>query len=624
MQKYKQIIEIVPDKCSNCLTCIRDCPVRAIIIKDNQQYPEVLVNRCIGCGTCITSCNSGAIRYIGSKEEIKKILKEEDIVVAISDTTISSEFPDITDYRKYVGMLRSLGFRYVFDSAFPVDLVAQKYLELWGEFKGKNYISANCPAIVNYIEKYQTEMIENLAPIVSPYIAAARMVHKILGNNIKVVYIGPCIAISNEILKYDNESKIDFILTFKELRELFTEFNISESILEYSDFDGYAGYKGYLYPISNGIIQAANLSEDLLKGDIITVEGKDKSISAINEFKDNIENINSHLNIFYDQGCLNGPGCSKHDDLNLKQSLVKKYASKHFRLLDMKLWEKGIKEFSDLDLTPVFIADDQRLPDPPEEKVQGILKLLTKDDPKNESNCKSCGFDSCRDLAIAVAQGLSKTDMCISFVLRNRNEFIKTLKAANEKLTIMQKSLEESEAQNRKEKEKALEAHDIINSMVQKLRAGIIIMDKNMKVILSNQALVEMLGDEVKAIDEVIPGLVGADVKSLLPYQIYNLFSYVMQSGENILSRDVNFNEKLLNISVYSIRKGKITGAIIRDMLLPEVQKEEIINRVTEVIDKNLEMVQKIGFLLGESAAETEKMLNSIIEFQKTGKKLKS
>jgi hypothetical protein len=126
------------------------------------------------------------------------------------------------------------------------------------------------------------------------------------------------------------------------------------------------------------------------------------------------------------------------------------------------------------------------------------------------------------------------------------------------------------------------------------------------------------LGEEADAINEIIPGLVGADLKTLLPFNVYNLFNHVFSTHENILDRDIHINEKLLNLSVFTIRKNKIVGAVFRDMYAPEVRKEEVIKRVTEVIDKNLAMVQKIGFLLGEGASETEQMLNSIIELYKT------
>jgi hypothetical protein len=96
------------------------------------------------------------------------------------------------------------------------------------------------------------------------------------------------------------------------------------------------------------------------------------------------------------------------------------------------------------------------------------------------------------------------------------------------------------------------------------------------------------------------------------------MFTFVLKEDEPVLSKDVHFEEKMLNISIFPIRKNKVCGAIIRDLYSPEVQGEEVTSRVSEVIEKNLEMVQKIGFLLGEGASETEQMLNSIIESYKS------
>jgi hypothetical protein len=131
-----------------------------------------------------------------------------------------------------------------------------------------------------------------------------------------------------------------------------------------------------------------------------------------------------------------------------------------------------------------------------------------------------------------------------------------------------------------------------------------------------------MLGEDAAEINEVIPGLAGADLKTLLPYGLYNLFTYVLTHNESITNRDIAHEGKILNVSVFSIEKGKIVGAVIRDMSAPEVQKEEVVKRLTEVIDKNLSLVQQIGFIMGEGAAETERMLNSIIESYKQKQKL--
>jgi sensor histidine kinase regulating citrate/malate metabolism len=157
--------------------------------------------------------------------------------------------------------------------------------------------------------------------------------------------------------------------------------------------------------------------------------------------------------------------------------------------------------------------------------------------------------------------------------------------------------------------------------MLQKLPAGVLIIDKNLKIIQANQSFINTLGDEVKEINEVIPGLVGADIKTLLPYTFHNIVSFVLNTNEEVINRDIQYEDRLLNVSVFPIKRNKIAGAILRDLFIPEVRKEEIVARVTDAIDKNLEMVQQIGFLLGEGASETERMLNSIIQTYKDKKK---
>jgi hypothetical protein len=153
--------------------------------------------------------------------------------------------------------------------------------------------------------------------------------------------------------------------------------------------------------------------------------------------------------------------------------------------------------------------------------------------------------------------------------------------------------------------------------MLEKLPSAVVIVDSNLKILHSNHSFINIIGEDAMAISEIIPGLSGADIKTLVPFNIYNMFSYVLKENEPVVSKDVYFEDSMLNISIFPIRKNKICGAIIRDLYSPEVQGEEVINRVSEVIEKNLAMVQKIGFLLGEGASETEQMLNSIIESYK-------
>ncbi|MEX2429443.1 MAG: PAS domain-containing protein, partial [Bacteroidales bacterium] len=183
-----------------------------------------------------------------------------------------------------------------------------------------------------------------------------------------------------------------------------------------------------------------------------------------------------------------------------------------------------------------------------------------------------------------------------------------------------QVALKESEKIAQREKASAREASRITKTMLQKLPSAVVILDETLKIIQANESFIQLLGEEAIEINQVIPGMTGADLKTLLSYNIHNLFTYVLSNNENITDRDIVLNNKQYSISVFVIRKTKIVGAVIRDLSAPEVQKEEIVKRLTDVVDKNLGLVQQIGFILGEGASETERMLNSIIESYKTRK----
>lgn len=610
------------DKCVRCYSCVRICPVKAIRVDGNTGMPSVMPERCIGCGSCYRACSPGAISYRSSVEETKALLASSDRVAAICDPTISGEFSDITDYRKFVEMIKALGFEYVCEVSFGVDLVASRYRDLFDQFKGKYHITANCPAVVSHIEKYYPHLIRNLAPIVSPMIAAAKAIRHKYGADVRIVHIGPCIAAKDEALRYTGEERVDSVLTFTELRELFTTFNIRESQVEFSEFDPPLGYKGSLYPISNGLLQAVDVSEDLLSGMVITTEGRNNMLDAVKEFDSRIEMIKRHFNIFYNEGCLMGPGTSSGGEKFLRRTLVTDYANKRLNNFDLKTWSDAVDMFREWSLSREFAADDQRLPEPDEERVREVLQIIGKESQfENEIGCEACGYENCHDFAVAIAQGLATTEMCHMFSVRNRQDYIKNLKSTNEKLARTQAALKESEELARREKESQKESSDIINLMMQKLVSGVVIVDEKMRVVHSNKAFIRILGEEAAMVDEVIPGLSGADLKTLLPVTICKMFSYVLNSDDPIEHKDVIVGENTLNISIFPIRSKKYVGAILRDMYTPEVRKQQIISRLTEVIDENFDMVQKIAFLLGEGAAKTEQMLNSVIESHQSPQK---
>jgi PAS domain S-box-containing protein len=170
-----------------------------------------------------------------------------------------------------------------------------------------------------------------------------------------------------------------------------------------------------------------------------------------------------------------------------------------------------------------------------------------------------------------------------------------------------------------KKLEKAREATVIASAMMHKIRAGIVIVDSDMKVVDSNEAFAKLFGTEIEELYETIPGLHGADLKELVPDVIYKMFASTLMSGENLMERDLKIQNKLLHISVITIYKQRVVGALLRDMSAPSLVREEIISRAQRVNRQNLETVQKIAFLLGDNASLTEELLNSIIESYQYG-----
>jgi len=609
-----QVIYINEDKCRNSYSCVRACPVNAIEVRPERLHPIIIADRCIGCGLCYLSCSPGAIEFRDSRAQVKAILQSGRPTAALIAPSLASEFDDITDYRKFVGMIRKLGFTYVHEVSFGVDLVAFAYKKLFEESRGKYYITSNCPSIVEMIEKYRPHLVPNLAPLVSPMIATAMVTRDLYGEDIANVFIGPCIDIKEESTLFKDGNLVEAVLTFIEVRQLFVENEIQEKTVKMAEFDPPYGNWGALYPYPAGILQAADIKRDLVSSHILTASGARDVSEAVNDFDHHIDTIQHHFNLFFCQGCMLGPGMIRHDERYRRRSLIKKYAEKRVESLDKEQWKRDMDRWSILDLTRTFIANDQRIPEPSPEAVNEVMKIIGKEKKSEELNCNACGYGSCREFATTVAKGLAVPEMCHTYNLRNKQEYIETLRQTNKKLSETKKALKESEEQAMREKDTAQDASETMNSMLNKLPNGVVIVDNELKILHSNESFLEIIGEDAKAIAEIIPGLRGADLKTLLPFNVYNIFSFVLRENESVISRDVQLEERMFNVSIFPIRQNRIAGAVIRDLFSPEVQREEVITRVSDAIDKNLEMVQKIGFLLGEGASDTERMLNSIVE----------
>ena len=543
------------------------------------------------------------------------MLNSAEKVVAICAPSIAGEFDDITDYRKFVKMIRLLGFSYVTEMAFGVDIIAEKYRKLThDEFNGKYYITSCCPSIVTLIEKLYPELIGNLIPYVSPIAACAIVARKLYGNDLKVVHITPCVAAKREVERNTGLTKIDEVLTFKELRELFDEFKISETFSEYSDFDEPLGYKGSMYPIAQGFLEATNLDISLLKENTITIEGK-SSVHAVKQFLEHYNIIKHNFNTFFCEGCIMGPGTSKGGEKYKRYALVKDYINRRLDNFNVEKWQGYIDIHSNYkELNATFTNKKCELPVPDEFEVKIALNRITKRNNNKEVNCGACGFDTCNALAWAIAQKIAIPEMCVTNTHIVNREASHGSKKIIEELDMVKNELNTTKTALDETRELLYAKNEALSIFVRGLSSGIVFCDENMKIVESNLGFIEILGEEVKEIHDVIPYLIGADIKTLLPPILVSQLQFILNHDETQINRDVEIEGKWVNVSIFQLISQKLVGAVFRNLHSKEERPEEIIHRVTEVIEENLRQVQQIGFILGEGAAKTEKMLNSIIK----------
>ena len=431
------LVSTIKEKCRVCYTCVRECPAKAIRIAQGQA--EVIPERCIGCGNCVRVCSQQAKQVLSSIETVYHLLESGARTVACLAPSFPAEFINL-DPQKLVGMLRDLGFSLVTEVSFGADLVTERYVSLFVQHPDRRYIATTCPAVVEFVARYHPTLVPSLAPIVSPMVALSRALRKRHGNDLKVVFIGPCIA-----KKYESpEGEVDAVLTFQELRQMFREERIFPGSIEPSDFDPPHGGIGSLFPISRGLLQAASIPEDLFTGDVIAADGKSNFVEAIREFETG--DLDARLlEVLCCNGCIMGSGISNALPLFNRRSIVSRYSRARMAKLDQQRWREDVSGFADLDLQRTFEAKILPVSVPSDDELVAILSKMGKGSPQDELNCGACGYDTCREHAKAIYRGLAENEMCLPHTIDQFHLKIKELAASNEQLAAMQEALVQSE-----------------------------------------------------------------------------------------------------------------------------------------------------------------------------------
>ncbi len=509
------LVYTIKELCRTCYTCVRECPARAIRIVGGQA--EVITEKCIACGNCTKVCSQGAKVFVNTTDLVKKVLARPGKKAALVAPSFPAEFQEVADYQKIIGMVRAMGFDYVSEVSFGADLVAHRYRNLISEAGEKTYISSDCPAIVSFVRYYHSDLTQDLIPVVSPMVAMTRVMRNKYGDDLSVVFIGPCVA------KKAENAEVDAAITFIELREMLEESGINPDNVPPSEFDPPLGGRGAIFPVTRGLLQTAGVNDDAITGNIIAAEGRIGFQEAIKEFEQGMIG-GQHLELLCCEGCIMGPGMSKGGKLYNRRALVSSYAQNKMASLDMEEWRNNLEIFDRLDLTVRYRPEDKRMLIPPDddEEVRQVLASMGKLTDKDHLNCGACGYDTCYDHAIAIIKGLAEEEMCLPYTIEKLHRSVQDLALSNAKLTTMQNALKQSEKLAHMGQLSAGIAHELNNPL------GVVIMYSN--ILLDESKPEDPVREDLQLIVEqaarckkIVGGLLNFARKNQVNHQFINI-----------------------------------------------------------------------------------------------------
>lgn len=548
--------------CHDCYKCVRECHIKAIKIEDG--HASVIDKKCIACGHCVKACPSNAKRIRYDIEKVKTLFKAQKKVFV----SLAPSWSGVFDFssEKMIALLKKLGFEAVSETALGAQEVSIETVKMINKSDNGLFISSACPVIVDYIRLYNPKFAKNITPVASPALTHAKMLKEIYGQNISVVFIGPCIGKKNEADKHPE--LIDVSLTFEELNYWVKEefINISELHVEKENFVPEFAYEGSLYPIEGGM-------NETIKQVGIPKEVQLINISSLETFEKALEGLNtSTLNkkIFVealacDGGCVNGPAISS----------VKSGITVVSDILDKVKKRKKIPQ------EPSYVVKAEYKIKPVKEKEYSLndilesMKRIGKHSEEDELNCGGCGYRTCSDLAKALISGEAETSMCVSYMRK-----LAMRKAA---------------------------------AMLRCMPSAIVMVDGDFRILEANNAFMKMFcKDSYDFFASRQDGLTGVAIDRIIDFS--ELFKTALNSGKDIHKEHYSVKDRLYDITVFTIEPNTIVGAIITDVTQPEMNREKIAHKAQEVISKNIAIVQDIACLLGEHMVETELLLSSIAE----------
>ena len=403
-----KVIDFKDAKCRHCYKCVRNCAVKAITVKDEQA--RIMVDHCINCGRCLEVCPQNAKTFASDLERVKGYLRQGFQTII----SIAPSYAGVLELDKpgqVVDALQKLGFYEVRETAEGAALVTNEYKKLVRENRMPNIITTCCPSVNDLIEKYYPDCAKLMAPVVSPMVAHGRYIKKIYGPDVKVVFLGPCIAKKQEAIGDARVfGAIDAILTFEELADWFAEAGIDLASCEDKPMGNPDPKINRLYPVSGGVIQSVITEEDADGYHKVFVDGLENCMEMLECLqKGELDHCFIEANVC-EGGCAKGPA-SAHWNTSYVKTKVKienGVTYKAARDLPDMTTEELAKEFGDHSIRDVLPSEDQ---------IRKILQSTGKFTVEDELNCGACGYSTCREKAIAVFQGKAELSMCMPYAL---------------------------------------------------------------------------------------------------------------------------------------------------------------------------------------------------------------
>jgi two-component system NtrC family sensor kinase len=446
-------IEISHRKCRLCFFCIQICPAKAI--KLEKDTLRILPERCVRCGSCLRACPQQALSYRSGYGRVKEFLANKERIVGVLDPAFPAVF-EFASPRQTVTALKQVGFTEVWEGAVGADLVSRAYLKQltldglerehteYGEAY-KPLISSFCPVIVFYVQKYFPHLIPSLAPIVSPMIAVGRIARHIRPGW-KVVYITPCFAQMKEAVAPEVAGAIDEVITTKDAKDLIDRIGHDPQSLKETEFDGPRPYLGAVVPVVGGLYRAMGKNFDVMMDDVSVTGGPRRSVGALGQLATGYIKA-KFVDVVYCEGCIDGPYVERELFLLGRRQIIARYAEMELGKQNIPKILADLDRFKEIDLRRTFVSMEEQLPTPTEEQIRVILKKIDKLPPNRNLDCRACGYPTCRDKAIAVAQGIAEADMCLPYLLEQSKRIYQQLEKSHRELQLSHQELEQAQAQ---------------------------------------------------------------------------------------------------------------------------------------------------------------------------------